>query len=94
MQGRPFLHQKWTPSGMGPAQPNRALTVIPQVVVVETAEITPSIVPSGSAADLTNRVRINRSKIKEEESPLVQQVVGITSGMMLAGDNREWHRIP
>ena len=24
MEGRPFSHQKWTPSGMGPAQPNRA----------------------------------------------------------------------
>ena len=25
MEGRPFSHQKWTPSEMGPAQPNRAL---------------------------------------------------------------------
>ena len=25
MEERPFSHQKWTPSGMGPAQPNRAL---------------------------------------------------------------------
>ena len=28
MEGRPFSHQKWTPSEMGPVQPNRALGII------------------------------------------------------------------
>ncbi|RPA91470.1 hypothetical protein L873DRAFT_1819434 [Choiromyces venosus 120613-1] len=53
-----------------------------------------TIILSGSAADLTNKLRINTSKMREDERSAARQVVGMAPGMMLAGDNQDWRRIP